>query len=351
MQEIFKHFPEILFIDGTYKLLQIDLTVVIILVEDGNEFSEVVGVGLLSVEDADNYTWLLKTFRENNTEGCENVKVIMSDKDSKERAAFSNVFPGVPLHICRFHTMQIFRRQFSGAQLSSEHTQSILNLIQKLIYSFSEEEYKEVYEKLCTVAPKKFIDYFNTHWHSIRREWTDWGMIYKNLGNLTNNRLESLNAKLKSIIQKMNSLVDFLIKFFKWVDSHNYEVMYKLSQTFLTKQNHLNGGNFEILIALCRYEDYLSSFAYNLVKENMDKLGALTFQNIDKTNEICYFRFYKSVYHVNLTSVNAFSGKGMNYLVIIYLMQEKRLVKIFLMCQFVIKGGAKATSFRAENLY
>lgn len=292
MQEIFKRFSEILFIDATYKLLNLALAVVILLIEDGDGRSEVVAVGLLNSEDEASYHWFLQTIKKHNQEACEKVQVIMSDKDMKERIALSKVFPGVPLHICRFHTMQIFKRKFSSCKINHNDTQKCLEILQKLIYSYSEQNYLKNYEKFRVVAPKEIVTYFDTYWHNLRREWTDYGMTLKNLGNLTNNRLESLNAKLKAIIKKMNSLMDFLIKFFKWVQSNCFEVLCRLNKTFLEKEIHLNvDENMKVLVALTKYEDYLAFYPYNLVVEKMKFLDAVSFTEIDQITQTCKIQF------------------------------------------------------------
>lgn len=58
--------PEIVAIDGTYGLLDSDLTVMLMLVEDSNGQSEIVAVGLLAAEDALTVEWFSSTFKENN---------------------------------------------------------------------------------------------------------------------------------------------------------------------------------------------------------------------------------------------------------------------------------------------
>ena len=78
---------------------------------------------------------------------------------------------------------------------------SHLKLYKKLAYSINEEEYDTLYEQLVEDAPPTVVDYFNENWQPIRDEWV-MGMKFKvrNFLNTTNNRLESLNAKLKSVI-------------------------------------------------------------------------------------------------------------------------------------------------------
>jgi len=56
---------------------------------------------------------------------------------------------------------------------------------------------------------------FNGNWHSIRKQWA-LSMKYSsgNFLNGTNNRLESLNAKLKFVVSCYSLLEEFIEKFF-----------------------------------------------------------------------------------------------------------------------------------------
>lgn len=296
MQDIFRMYPEILFIDGTYKLLNIDMTVVILLVEDGNGFSEVVGVGILLGEDKENYKWMLEEFRKNNEEASQKVECIMSDKDIKERGVLSEVFPGTPLHICRFHTLQIFNRYLLGKNLTNEVRNKCRELLRKLVYSHSEENYFEIYTEFCKEAPQIITDYFVQNWHDIRNQWTDYGMTSKNLGNLTNNRLESLNGKLKAMIKKLNSLLDFEIGFFKWYESNNFEIDCKVLKSLLSKRFKLKIKDPSIFYALNQYEEFLTSHAYTLIQANLAHCKSVTFKNTYDKNKTCVTKFKTTEY-------------------------------------------------------
>ena len=65
----------------------------------------------------------------------------------------------------------------------------------------------------CT--PATVISYFNEQWQPIRKQWI-MGMKYKtdNFLNGTNNRLECINQKLKSVIGHYSSLEECIDKFF-----------------------------------------------------------------------------------------------------------------------------------------
>ncbi|KFM81456.1 hypothetical protein X975_16796, partial [Stegodyphus mimosarum] len=55
------------------------------------------------------------------------------------------------------------------------------------------------------------------------QEWTRINWMHGNFYNATNNRLESLNSKLKSVIAKFSTLQSFIDDFFKIVSTLRLE--------------------------------------------------------------------------------------------------------------------------------
>jgi len=66
------------------------------------------------------------------------------------------------------------------------------------VYS-SSEEYEKHYAQFLK-SPQSVIHYYNANWHTIRDEWVEcFKSLSFTLGENTNNRLESINGKLKSV--------------------------------------------------------------------------------------------------------------------------------------------------------
>lgn len=190
---------------------------------------------MLTKEDINSYTILLKAFKNGMGEKiCEKIKVIMSDKDSSERGAISTVFPKVKLQICRFYSMQIFQWYINFQGLLKIVKTECFKFFLEFIYCL-----RTLYRQFCRSVPVCVVQYFNKNWHEIRHQWTVFGMNNENYGNLTNNRLESLNQKLRNVMEKNNTLLQFLEKFFKWQSSHTFENYYKLSRCYTTKSVQL----------------------------------------------------------------------------------------------------------------
>ena len=84
-----------------------------------------------------------------------------------------------------------------------------------MAYCCSEGDYFKLYTKLRQSAPKQVVEYFRDNWHDIQSEWV---LYYKAISgsflNSTNNRLESINGKLKQVINCHSSLKSFIKNFF-----------------------------------------------------------------------------------------------------------------------------------------
>ncbi|KAF7994277.1 hypothetical protein HCN44_003367 [Aphidius gifuensis] len=76
-----------------------------------------------------------------------------------------------------------------------------LELLNSMVDSTTESEYNNFHNKFKRVIKKgsKGLEYFNKNWHNIKTECTTWGMDQVvNLGNHSNNRMESNHSKIKN---------------------------------------------------------------------------------------------------------------------------------------------------------
>ena len=202
MKSLFQAFPEVLFVDATYCMNNRQMALYLLVVEDGNGESEVVGVWLLRDETTDTIRSAVSTFCSDNPR-YHNVQCIMADKDFVEREAFAASFPDAKIHVCLFHTLRTFRREVTTDKMSISPAQRdrCLEMLQQLAYASSEENYMKLYNDFVQAAPMSVRQYFDRNWHDIRDQWVR-GLMCEtmNFGNTTNNRLESLNQKVKSVV-------------------------------------------------------------------------------------------------------------------------------------------------------
>ncbi|XP_057309122.1 uncharacterized protein LOC130647329 [Hydractinia symbiolongicarpus] len=202
MKDAYEAFPELICVDATFKLTELRIAVDIMLVEDSMGQSEIVGVALLAMEDKEILSWFLETFKQNNP-SSENLRVVMADKDLNERELIKVTFPGVKVLICLFHTLKAFKREVTVAKMgvTQAKVESLLSLFQPKAYANTEKEYQALKINFLEIAPIQVRSYFNESWDDIHEEWVLGDKLKSdNFFDSTNNRLESLNAKLKSVI-------------------------------------------------------------------------------------------------------------------------------------------------------
>ena len=81
----------------------------------------------------------------------------MADKDLKEQDVIKQCLPKAVVLICLFHTSQKFHREVSCEMLgiSSGQRTVCLELLQKMAYAATDNEYTELYTQFQTSGPKE----------------------------------------------------------------------------------------------------------------------------------------------------------------------------------------------------
>lgn len=279
-------FPQIVFIDGTYKFLKRKLTLMLIVVEDANAETQIVGVGLLASETRPVLKWFIECFKDSNAEACKNINCFMTDKDLTERSVIEEILPGIPMYICLFHSLRTFGREISREKrnISSEERLTALSLMSQLAKSSSADAYDKIYSEFCQTVPAAVKEYFDLNWHLIRDEWTVYSMCHGNLGNTTNNRLESLNGKLGISLRKNSTLVRFITDFFSFLSNRALESNHRRAQEALRKDFSTIPHSSDEL----NYKQFLSNYAFSLVMKEISLHDNITLQ-IKKKEPLEYF--------------------------------------------------------------
>lgn len=174
----------------------------------------------------------------------------------------------------------------------------------KMAYSRSSAEYDKLYEELIAMKLPLVTEYFNLNWHHIKSEWTLHGKNeWNNYMNYTNNRLESLNQKLKIIGTHYASLLDFFDNIIQ-----SYAVIYSEKDMKVVKQTmKLPRVRFDDVI-LKKFNELLTPYVFNKVAyERMDKVrftmrrdGSAVmvygeFQEILSKSDSCSCGFFKTM--------------------------------------------------------
>ena len=211
MKDAYGNFPEILLVDATYKLLDLRMPLYVSMTVDGNGLSDIVGLLIAAEESEAVITSAMESFKRHNPAWIKTT-VIMSDKDYTERQAFAKCFPDSSLLICLYHTLQTFRREITVEKMSitSSERDRALEIMTKIVYSTSKEAYEANVALIKETKWKSVQDYFFNNWQPIKEQWVS---CFKdsifNLGETTNKRLESANAKIKSVCSRYGTLQFF----------------------------------------------------------------------------------------------------------------------------------------------
>ena len=139
------------------------------------------------------------------------TKVILTDKDMNERSALQHAFPDVTLQLCLFHVLRSFGREVTTAAMAirASERQLVLDIFQRMAYSHKAEDYSELRRQLHETGLDSVVTYFEANWHPLRAEWANCFLASGTFGNRTNNRLESINQKIKSVCSAYGNLNDF----------------------------------------------------------------------------------------------------------------------------------------------
>ncbi|XP_022165268.1 protein FAR1-RELATED SEQUENCE 5-like [Myzus persicae] len=293
MKNNFDSYPEIVLLDGTYKLLNFGGVVYLFIIEDSIGSSEIIAVGILLGEIKEYIDWLILTFKNKNN--CSSlIKTFMTDKDENMRNVLRQHFPTSKLILCKFHVFQIFKREITTNKLGITPCEesTTKEYFQNISYSKSIEEYENTYESMTQLLPTQVMKYFNNNWNPIKDEWVD-AFINDNFLNFTNNRTESLNRNLKSVIRKLSSLEEFLTNFFIELHIERTERDHKA-----IKSIHKIPVISNDILPIKKYSDLLTQYSFSHVeKEYLAslKMNNNSLENIGVTITLCDCKFFRSM--------------------------------------------------------
>ncbi|KAK3924214.1 Zinc finger SWIM domain-containing protein 3 [Frankliniella fusca] len=223
MGETFDRYSDVLVADSTYCTNTYDMPLMVFLCLDAHGNGRVAGYCLRRSESKVNVKNAAKAFCQAHPAAQDNVKTVLVDKDHNEREAIREFFPEAIVHICLFHTLQIFNRRTKG---EPDATNGIA-------YCPTKEGYSELYSKLQSTASQDFMRYYNENWHNCQECWA---MFHRDLsincGQTTTNLAERHRQKIKAILKKKRANMAELLR--------NLLLLHS-SKTSRTAMNTFNG--------------------------------------------------------------------------------------------------------------
>lgn len=256
MRKSFELFPEVLFLDVSYKLLNV--SVYILAIENSFGLTDVVGVGILTKYISSAINWMISRFKERNLK-WNDIQLIISDKNTFH--TIEPEFPNAQKIICFTQALQHFRKEITPKNLNITHDELLpsLEYIRKLAYSSTEENYNSTFEEMKFNVPNEVITYYKKNWHHIRHKWVN---CFTNSVILANNRIETLNSKLKSVISTQTTFLEFIDKLFIVLNVKEIELRKKYT-------NMLLKGPKELRLETKCFHEYLTTFAFKKIQDNL----------------------------------------------------------------------------------
>ena len=255
---------------------------------DGNGCLEIIGICILPHENEESFFWLIRKLQDLNPVACSKIKSCMTDKDMVARKQIKELLE-VPAYICSFHVQPIFHRiiSISNMEINKEEIKKSKKFLQILLYARSENVYMEIYKEFCKEVPKTVLDYYNDNWHNIRHEWVRGHFTDSNFKKATNNRVESLNQKLKLFLPRCNYLTDFFKDYFGFLRIHNNEHNQKAKDVFAKHPMFLLSDDET------SYSELLTKYAFDYVLEEVRQMENVNYvcKLIDNTHSVNFDSF------------------------------------------------------------
>lgn len=236
------------------------------------------------------------------------LNTIMTDKQFALRKCLREAFPNVSMLICRFHSIQIFKREITVTkyQINMKQKTLILSTLNKMLYANTKNQYEELKNELYNHNIPNLTQYFKKHWDPIADEWIFGISNSKNsFNNASNNRLESVNGKIKDVVEKSSTMEDFLMRFFDFLQSMKIERKNKSVSELLKPF----AGDDE-KPALKQYYTFLTPFAANIVFGELAKIKNIETSTSTSIND-CNCLHKQSF---NLPCFHIFKNRAMNVL-------------------------------------
>ena len=200
------------------------------------------------------------------------TEVIMTDKDMTERSVFSLAFPAATLQLCLFHTLRSFSREVTLDKMGIRAGQrdALLEVFNAMANARSEQQFDEQCVRLEEMAVPVASAYFQRNWLPVKHEWVScFKARHFTLGEQTNNRLESLNGKIKSVCSRFASLDTFFCDFFSVLrgERDHTAIINRVSKSTNKGVNVTDDDR--------RYEALLTPHAYGLVLAQVARRDAV----------------------------------------------------------------------------
>ncbi|XP_034246307.1 uncharacterized protein LOC117648161 [Thrips palmi] len=291
MRENLRRFPDIVGMDTTYDTNKHNMHLVVMQVVDNHGNGRIVAYVLVRRETKDIIEASIATFAKANEDVMPHVKTVLVDKDYKEIGGIKKVLPHVHVHLCHTHVLRIFERKTKKEDNGPE----IFKIVKQMSVCQSKEEFLELYSKLQTVASENFMtQYFDKFWKDIDSAWI---LYVRNaslsLGIRSNQHVESHNGKIKSVINRTQTVADLIRQLLRLHKSREFDSAYKDFREMASKAYIAHNRDPDVQLIL----DSLSDWGGRLLVSELKKSASPDYVQgpdiVTEDENLCSCNFYK----------------------------------------------------------
>ena len=169
--QLFEKFPKVMMIDGTYNVNRSGMPLYSFMVEDGYGHGRTVFYAATANENTECISAIVKAFKSCNP-SHNKVKVIIIDEDFTELAVLREEMPSATILFCQFHVIQNFYKVVSNFKVPKENRNDLWKVLHDIVYSKSEEEFRNLRAEICCLGNQDFEKYFLENYQYV-------GVIFK----------------------------------------------------------------------------------------------------------------------------------------------------------------------------
>ena len=211
--DTFKHFPEVVLFDTTYKTNVSRKPLGAFVGIDANHKSFVIGMVLLSSEKTDAFNFAMEALLKKSNIDKNLVRTVFTDYDKTLRLAFSNHFPDASLLICRWHVKKNVLASIFAKYDLDEEGKSIVEMDFDVLASYT-KSIEEFEERACNFL-ERYAEASETiqRWINRKKGWAEaYTLRCVRLGATSTQRVESNNSALKGQLHVASHLNRFVEK-------------------------------------------------------------------------------------------------------------------------------------------
>ena len=153
-----------------------------------------IAIGIVDIEDEDNWTWFMRELRIILNDG--RVIVFVSDRHKGLLESVSTVFPGHPHSFCTIHIKNNLKTKMLGKP--AEVKDSLLKKFDRVAYAYTISRFQKQMEEFKNSAGSKVAKWLDT---LPPEHYSHAYFPGKRYGEMTSNAAESLNAKYVKLRQ------------------------------------------------------------------------------------------------------------------------------------------------------